>query len=611
MASGSAPLTLICAATGSALSLSLAQLDRRGVSVVDLEKEICQLYVGDSRLALRPNEAPRMEAVARRPRKELHERWRQSLNASASKLGSSPTAIGMHLSWYNSSTSEFFSPVSVVSLSNLAVSRVVVLIDDIYDMFDRLQGKYDIYGSNVLTTHRMQLSKFAYSGPFQNDQDARIVEEGLGALTIENALSHLLSWRRSEMVQAENIATVLDCELTLLGVKHSSDALAALVNDPGSPTIYLSHRITEPRRMNLKSASLPGDLGQWPPLCDEVNILHSSFAGAGQVLINPTAIDELRFPRPLTPSEHPPFLAARWPIPQPTDSLLWRPVEDYNHTKLLAGANSGNPITSGVVRSLIGRIYFEIAFRDHYIVEHTPHLLIFRPFFCENSENPEKDADWSGGVGPELRHWLSKTAVQPDETISTPSRLAVVHTDIEVRDRLIWLKNPSHFESHFTESVRSHFFAKLKKEAFPDEEIESLRRGAVAVQEATHLDLNQLQFTQRRAGDVLEWVGIYSLASLFHVFSGMKRPAGQDDNKGHTDVALLVRHEASDRRLEGLVDLVDPLTSFYSGHRSGATLSASFWSHVQAEFLNIFGKSISAAGFEAVRLSPQDLEALP
>jgi hypothetical protein len=622
MSSKRAPITLLCAATGTGLSHVLLRLARGNRRISDLETILCESYRGDPQLAVAPDEVPRMEVVARKPRSELHARWKSSAENVVSTWRENPSDIsvlGMHLSWYNSSTSEFYSPVDVSPLLDVGVNQVIVLIDDIYDMFSRLQGKNDIYDPRVIASHIKQLSKFSYSGVKGAEgfydlpvEQKELRDAGVRSLVTEAALSQLLSWRRAEMFQAENLACVLGCEsLTLLAAKHSFASLEALIDNPGSPRTYLSHRISEPRRMNLATAQLPDSVGVWAPVAKEVNRLHVEFARRSQLLINPTAIDELRFSSPTDIHTISAFLGARWPLPEPTRDLLVQPLDDYEHTRILVpeGCPAADSVLSGVVRSLSGRIFFEIAYRDHYVVEHTPHFLIYRPFFCENSEDPIKNADWSGGVHPELRHWLEKSAT-PGLSGFRTRRLAVVHTDLEIRDRLRWMREPSNFRSMFVRNVQNHFFVKLKTECFPDDEISRLREGSLGTIEASHLELNMVQFTARRSREVFDWIRSYGLAALHQLFTDTSRPHRVAGQLSRIDVALVTRHEDSDRNLLGLADLVDPLTRFFAGDADSDSLNEGFWEQVSNEFLSVFGKSITEASFEAVNIDMNALAAM-
>ena len=243
---------------------------------------------------------------------------------------------------------------------------------------------------------------------------------GLRLEAKELALGHLMSWRRSEMIYAESLARALGAKFTVLGAKHSTSALRELTTSSVIPRTYLSHRISEVRRLNKESSTLPDDLGTWSSVVKEVNRLHFAFAENNQLLINPTAIDELRFADSTSPdltTESVPseevvgadkipragnknayrgresaYLAARWELPREWGELLWidriRQSKDSfveipsEHTDTLTrNLAVDDDIALSVARSLEARIFEEVSFRDHVIVESTPHLCVYRPFF--------------------------------------------------------------------------------------------------------------------------------------------------------------------------------------------------------------------------------------
>ena len=172
------------------------------------------------------------------------------------------------------------------------------------------------------------------------------------------------------------------------------------MSDLKAPRVYLSHRISQLRRSHgILAASDPD--AAWDPPAYEVNALHASLASQGQLLINPTAIDELRFDHDPETDRRSPILTPRWPLPEQT--MIWRSTKGSSeHTQILH-TDASDEITSHVARSLSLRISSDVWFRDHAIVEHTPNLCVYRPFFCEAATS---EPDWSGGVGSEMTHWL-------------------------------------------------------------------------------------------------------------------------------------------------------------------------------------------------------------
>ena len=383
------PLVLLCAASGTGLSRVTARLtetltEDETAIVHDLETLLCNDYKGDRRIVHHPKQVPSMELVVRLPRTELHRKWREFCESLMQEYAANREAdlrvLSLHLTWYNSNTTEFFSPVNVESLKNsdCKVDRVVILIDDIYDMLCRLRGPTDLYSTTVMRNKAYLIAGLRdidlYQPPTDwTDEEITLAKDRFGIEALELALGHLMSWRRSEMIYAENLARALAADFTVLGTKHSLRSLGHLTRSLSTPKTYLSHRISEERRINKAKSSLPCDRGEWGPVVGEVNKLHRIFADSEQLLINPTAIDELRFAGPARrepsaplegtaeerePDHAPnlsrayagseaPLLAARWTVPEPRGELMWvgeakdstgqASVLDPEHTELLVG----------------------------------------------------------------------------------------------------------------------------------------------------------------------------------------------------------------------------------------------------------------------------------
>ena len=506
----SIPTLLVCAPSGTGLTgvgkklVGVSGVDGESnrdpapsVAVFDLETELCK-NISDTRLTVEPGrEHPDMREVLFLPRGSVLDAW----DATCKRILRMPVGsaslrvVFLHLTWYHADTSEFFSPINARLFLGedsaragdgpaCDVRQVILLIDDVYDMFLRLQKDGDLYEKENIDRDADLLKKLRKFLPMdkpyrlsEGDQE-RIYEKRLRLESTEMALMQLIHWRRAEMMHAENLARTLGAEFTLLGTKHSWESFWYVVERPATPKTYLSHRISEVRRKNKAVNALPGVLGDWEDVADEVNDLHQEFLKHRQLLINPTAIDELRFddlepwrpeppdegesdrgdegesdrdPVPLLSRGQSPLLARRWPLPKNTPMLWSQPGGDapatapqevlspddasVQHTELLKGGlDLHDPVSSAVARSLARQIYFDIAARDHMIVEHTPGLCVYRPFFSTGHSEEGKGADWSSGVEREIDHWRKKV---PGEA---QPRAALVHTRPETMARLQWLR---------------------------------------------------------------------------------------------------------------------------------------------------------------------------
>ena len=601
------PIVLLCAASGTGLTdiSDSLRAANNNLEVRDLEKLVCAWHKEPAEEGHPQPTPPKMEQVTRRPRRELYETWRlactEVLDEIVDRNPSGPAVVSLHLTWYNPDTSEFFSPIDVSKLvrDDCSIDHVVILIDDIYDMYYRLRDDKELYADEFMRHHRNMLKKLA-ERPQKGELEEQL-DETLQAQVIELALGELLAWRRSEMIQAENMAQSLGTSLTVLGTKHDKRVLHAIVSDPDAPRVYLSHRITEHRRSNMDSRTTDTPLGDWIDAVREVNTLHQEFARRNQVLINPTAIDELRYKLANFKGRRDPHLGRRWPLPEPEKSLLWsRPQPDCGpqHTEILTDGDPSDvddeDVSRSVASSLAHKIYFEIAFRDHVIVENTPNLCVYRPFFCSDMDEAESAADWSSGVKREIKHWKDahrkRARGLPDPT--TPSddarrRIAFIHTTDEILCRIRWLLSPDNF-SVFQGNARRHLERNWKDLGMSSSEISTLLAGKIPGDTAVQLSRSPDEsVVQQKPRKVMAQIWPAVQIALHLEFASLNRPGTPEDDAedleiGLDQVALYAITEDRQRNAEDLNSLAHNLSKFFAGDLDAeavTVLAKDFWSH--------------------------------
>lgn len=304
-----------------------------------------------------------------------------------SDLNDSPahSILGCHLTLYDSRSQVFINAVhaSQVCLEGVKPDRVIVLIDDIYDMLSRLTTDSDarpgMYDLDDLATKVL-----GWLSPGSGDQpppaEPSSKDLSLAALDSQvNELRFLLSWRRSEMLAAESLADELGVPLYLLGVKHPLEVFRIALEGTAPSATYISHPISRHRRDLAES-------GKWSQDVESLNRLPLEMARRGILTIMPTAIDELRFSRPL-PDDI--FMrtsgtSPRWPA-MASDYGLISPVYDPGQVEHVGipgevDAFEVDPGTASTyVRTVEAAVYSEIPYRDHYLVNHCPNLIVFRP----------------------------------------------------------------------------------------------------------------------------------------------------------------------------------------------------------------------------------------
>lgn len=590
---------LLCAAPGTGLSHiadSLRPKPDDGVEgnnnteysdgtteVWDLERYICEAF-RDSDNEGRPLPIPKMSSIVMKDRGQLYRQWESSFQTVLDEIAGSHAAtrvICMHLTWYNSEWKEFYSPIDVRSITaeNCHIDHVIILIDDIYDMFSRLNQDMNLYDERSLTSMMNEIRKLSPTDATKTYSDPE-----LRIQAVESALGDLLAWRRAEMIQAENIARSLKCDLTILATKHSEDSLSALVRNVEAPRIYLSHRISELRRAHMQRRAEGSEAAGWSPPAGEVNALHHALAERSRVLINPTAIDELRFENDPSTGRRNPRLTPRWPLPEQT--LLWKPVSgSHEHPELLhVGVPEDDEIASHAARSLSIRISSDVWFRDHAIVEHTPNLCVYRPFYCERSLGERSVPDWSGGVGSELTHWMTYFTTRI-ESLSPQNRqisrrIAFVHTDKEIRDRCVHLVGSG--KDEFDKTILSHVSSVLE-----------------------HRDIDDV--ITNNPGRLKSALSSASLTARHHAFTRLGRQSPV------ASVLLRRVEEDADCNARDPDDLADELSDFFSGvmdEEAVVSMNQIFWGFYNLVFEDAAGMRPVIYALEAVGKNTPEIREL-
>lgn len=373
-----------------------------------------------------------MAAICRAfPRKKVLSLWGLALNDTIDNLDPGKSnVIVAHLTLYRNDRSEYYSTVgtllSALIQRSVAIDEIVLLIDDVFDMYSRLVGS-----SGALNADERRSRWQAFTSKTNPDGPLRETTylEQLDLESSTQTLNLLVSWRRQESLSAETIATALQTRLTVFGIKHEWDALERLVRKPRSVrTAYISHPISAYRRginMQIEDGIDP----VWDGAVRECNALPSILGASGNtVAIMPTAIDEMRFrsmkSTAASLTERVPELGPRWPLIAPGISLVAgaRELEftdaEVQHHDLLTRLHpslSGTPISGELTRFLEGLFFIEIPYRDHLLVANSDDLVVFRPLADHGR--------LSSGVDHEVRHWWDRVEHGDERT-----RLVIVHT---------------------------------------------------------------------------------------------------------------------------------------------------------------------------------------
>lgn len=406
---------LALAPSGVSLGNAVVRLkDRLKADVADVEEEIKEDPKTEE--ALRRIDAPyaqplNMESVTHNlPRSIIGGLWRDAVARCLSRLARSTKPVKIlsgHLIYYSHKRSEFYSVINVPDFvahgdQSFRPSFVVLLIDDIYDMYTRLS---DLYSP-------IQIGPFFKRLKIDPDAAPRDLVVRVAMSWETRNLLHLLSWRHTEAILAENVASQLNARFLLWPVKQLASALVAAIIAEAKP-IYLSHPITGAREQRK-------EMQDWPEFVTAVNKLQSDFLAHGISLAMPTAIDELRFET--EENHYTANLGPRWPLQTDNQAelvydkplgipgidyrdllapRLWIPKErslvpfsSKEYTEALKSEIDAN------CRLVAREIEAQISSRDFLFVHHTGVLVVFRPYYAKDPR-----ADFSGGVRAEVRLW--------------------------------------------------------------------------------------------------------------------------------------------------------------------------------------------------------------
>lgn len=459
MAAVAQPITLGFVSTAVGKSAVRRRLESHlRAAVVDVDAVLCGLQRTAEALTRtgaspRGNQAwPRLLHIMQRlPRSEVMDLWLEALDNSLVTLrnisAQGPRILLCGIMYHSKRRSEFYSPFNLPAFirlqarEKLNVGRVVMFIDDIYDMYARLSGDDELY--ERFDTLEEELGRVHESEGVKRG-DLPFDDCVLLSCEVQTSqLVRLLHWRQLEITAAERTARSIGVDYLLWAVKQGVVAISPWLQGAPTPRAYVSHPISGPRRQFAVS-------GSWPAIVEECNAVQGELAKNGVVAVMPTGIDEYRLAKELRPQGaatrrrvRSPRLTDRWPL-MPGDLLYEQPsgsgapgyealltpfVLDGTTLRTVDVSAEQLNVLDGPLRSLERQIEFQVAARDHTIVVHTDHVIVFRPFF--------DDPHVSRGVLAEVVHWSELARLEPTRRIAFLHRLvdvkAVLRAD-PVRD---------------------------------------------------------------------------------------------------------------------------------------------------------------------------------
>jgi len=313
------------------------------------------------------------------PRQYLENKWKdvvKKITESISNIENTEEVLVFlvgHLIYYIRSRDEFFQAADFTFLNsqleknNVKVDRVVLLIDDVYDMMLNLSDLWK--ADRISRGDKETIHLYPYS-----------------------CLKTVLFWRYSESLAAQRLAGDLNAKFTVYAIEQGLVPLVNLILGKNSHSFYLSHPITHVR------ASGDTDFQK------EVVSLQKLLDDEGITLVMPTAIDELRIKEDAG-------LMERWALPETTstwpliskseyaDDKIKEYLEEEIFCHVISLEKRGDEAAEKeeckekvqkiekffndktLVASLKDDILRQIAFRDFQIIYSTDGIFVYRPLY--------------------------------------------------------------------------------------------------------------------------------------------------------------------------------------------------------------------------------------
>ncbi len=310
------------------------------------------------------------------PESYLRLLWGRAATDMSARLSNGEDAfISLHGAFYHPYHKGFFPCVQVEQLRGLKISRVVTLIDDIWDIWARLSQPGQLFDSAGLE----------FKSGFYASMNS-----------ILNLMS-LLDWRLVEMFASEQIANQLGLghDHILLPIKHNMEVAKELLF-PGREPAYISHPIAEPRRLRREGKEKEADAIEW----DVQSLAERLLTKSNFVPLSPTAIDEFRIAINET-GDYLPKLEKRWEYGDPRNLLFQPTVGDGSQALDPQGWFSCEApevevsSISTLLKALGEKIKAHINSRDHRLVAQSSAIVVWRPYF---------NGTLSGGVLKEVKY---------------------------------------------------------------------------------------------------------------------------------------------------------------------------------------------------------------
>ncbi len=297
--------------------------------------------------------------------------WRRAYGDIEKKITNiSPESnifLSMHASYYHQGTCELISVINFESLLKLKsrIKCVIVLIDDIYDIYKRLVDQGQMF-DDILKTGS------AYDTIYNS---------------VKNYIS-ILEWRQLEINISRLLSEMFETKLFIVAIKHPVFLIRRIIDNlcEQLKILYLAHPISAIRRSSV--AIIPG-------FASEVNNFAQTIIDNDNktVMFLPGTIDELRI-KIKENNDHEiyiPDLHPRLDLPYsneprigPTLVSRLEKYDEFNPPKydMSTLTTSDNEKISGLLELLSNLIRLQVTSRDINLINQSKSgVIAYRPYF--------------------------------------------------------------------------------------------------------------------------------------------------------------------------------------------------------------------------------------
>jgi len=353
------------------MTASFARGQRSEPLFFPLEDEMLNIYLTEKQIKYYPRIW--VAEIFSLPYSYLQNLWEKAFETILNKIRNSENKdifINFHACFYHHDTVEYLSFVRETLLKKFQPNLFVTLIDDIYDIHTRLRGINQIFHT-------------AHGG----------ASEPTGAIL---ELFRILDWRSKEIMMTRHFASELNnVPHYVFAVKHSYETLYKLIYED-KPTFYISHPISEVRRLQKKKQRIQANA-----IIDEIHRFQDKISSEFTCFL-PTTIDELRidFENRRKEKVYVRRLMPRWDeekYKQPINLLFIPPSQEVDDDPLWDTHATRKTKESDLLLNILqNHVDVQVSTRDHKLVEQSQNLAVYRPCF---NGNP------SGGVLEEIKYY--------------------------------------------------------------------------------------------------------------------------------------------------------------------------------------------------------------